>query len=87
MTTTCEPTTGSTDASTSSTDDGPIVLSCRIVCLNPLDTGSEGEHWHHVVSLSAGKSYFQLGDEPLSYVTESVAPVGEKESWKVMSFI
>jgi len=41
--TTCEPATGSTDASTSSTDDGPIVFSCRLVCLKPLDTGSEGE--------------------------------------------
>jgi hypothetical protein len=40
----CEPATGSTDASTSGTDDGPIVLSCRFVRLKPLDTGSEGEH-------------------------------------------
>ena len=29
----------------------------------------------------------KLEDEPLSYVTESVAPVGENESWKMISFI
>jgi len=87
--TTREPATGSTDAQTTSSDDFPIVLSCRLVRLEPLDTGREGEYCRHIAFSSAANSDFQpkLGDEPLLYVTESVAPVGENESWKMMSFI
>ena len=89
MATTCEPATGSTDAQTTGSDDFSIVLSRRLVRLEPLDTSREGEYCRHIAFPSAANSGFQpkLGDEPLSYVTESVAPVGENESWKVMSFI
>jgi len=87
--TTCEPATGSADAQAASSDDFPIVLSCCFVYLEPLDTGCEGEHCHHMAPPSAENSDFQhkLGDEPLSYATEPVAPVGENELWKMMSFI
>ena len=89
MATTCEPATGSTDAQTTGSDDFSIVLSCRLVRFEPLDTGCKGEYCRHIAFPSAEKFNFQLklGDEPLSYVTESFAPVGENESWKVMSFI
>ena len=89
MTTTCEPATGSTDAQTTGSDDFAIVLSCRLVRLEPLNTGCKCECCRHTAFSSAENSDFQpkLGDEPLSYVTESVAPVGENESWKVISFI
>jgi len=86
---TCEPTTSNTHASTRSTADVSVALSCRLVRLKPLDTGSKSKHWRHATFSSAGKldSTDDIGNEPLSYVTESVAPVGENESWKVMSFM
>jgi len=89
VTTTCDPATGNTDTSTRSTDDVPIVLSCRLVRLKPLHTSSKSKHWHHATFSSAGKldSTENIGNEPLSYVAESVAPVGENESWKVMFFM
>jgi len=39
--------------------------------------------------LISGRGDFQerIGNKPLSYVTESVAPVGANELWKVMFFI
>jgi len=55
VTTTREPATGSTDALSNSSYDLSIVLSCRLVCLGPLDTGCEGEHCRHVTFSSAGK--------------------------------
>ena len=56
MATTCEPAAGSTDALTMSTDDVPVALSCRLVCLEPLDTGSKSKRWRHATSSSVGKS-------------------------------
>jgi len=46
VTTTCEPTAGSTYATSraNASDDDPIVLFCRFVGFKPLYTGSEGEH-------------------------------------------
>ena len=55
MTTTREPATGSTDALSNSSYDLSIVLSCRLVCLRPLNTGCEGEHYRHMAFSSAGK--------------------------------
>jgi len=89
VTTTCNPATGNTDASTGTTYDVSIVLSCRHVRLKPLHTSSKRKHWRHATFSSAGKpdSTENIVNEPLSYVTESVVPVGENESWKVMSFM
>jgi len=87
--TTCEPATGSANAQTTGSDNIPIVLSCRFVRLEPLDTCCKGECCRHMAFPSAANSDFRpkLWNEPLSYVTESVAPVGENESWKMISFI